>query len=119
MKDLYEAKKMLGMKIERDRKSDNVCLTQKGYLKKVLQKFNINGNTKSISTSLPPHFKLKATKSPTTVEECEYMSHVPYASAVDSLMSAIVYTRPDLSQVVSMVSRYMHYPARGHCEALK
>ena len=36
MKDLYEAKKVLGMKIERDRKRDNVCLTQKRYLKKVL-----------------------------------------------------------------------------------
>jgi len=50
--DLGEAKKMLGMEIERDRKSDKICLTQKGYLKKVLQKFKINGDTKSVSTPL-------------------------------------------------------------------
>jgi len=36
MKDLGEAKKMLGMEIERDRRSDKVSLTQKGYLQKVL-----------------------------------------------------------------------------------
>jgi len=30
MKDLSEAKKVLGTEIERDRKSSKVCLTQKG-----------------------------------------------------------------------------------------
>ena len=36
MKDLSEAKKVLGMEIERDRKHEKICLTQKGYLQKVL-----------------------------------------------------------------------------------
>jgi len=53
VKDLGEAKKILGMKIERDQKGDKVSLTQKEYLKKVLQKFNINDNTKSVSTPWP------------------------------------------------------------------
>jgi len=119
MKDLGEVKKVLGMKIERDWKSDKVSFTQKGYLKKVLQKFNINDDTKSVSTPLAPYFKLKAIMSPITVEECEYMTRVPYASTVGSLMYAIVCTRPDLSQVISMVSRYMHDPGRGHWEAVK
>ena len=51
--------------------------------------------------------------SPTTTEEREYISHVPYASAVGSLMYAMVCTRLDLSQIVSMVSRYMHDPSVG------
>jgi len=51
-------------------------LTQKGYLKKVLQKFNINDDMKSVSTPLAPYFKLKTTMSPTTIEEREYMTHV-------------------------------------------
>ena len=41
MKDLVEAKKMVGVEIERDSKGGKVSLTQKGYLKKVFQKFNI------------------------------------------------------------------------------
>jgi len=47
------------------------------------------------------------------------MTHIPYASAVGSLMYAMVYTRPDLSQVVSMINRYMHDPGRGYWEAVK
>jgi len=54
-----------------------------------------------------------------TVEEREYMTHVPYVSAVGSLMYAMVCARTDLSQAVSMVSRYMHDPGRGHWEAMK
>jgi hypothetical protein len=57
--------------------------------------------------------------SPKTVEEREYMTHVPYASAVGSLMYAMVCTRPDISHAVSMVSRYMHDPGRGHWDAVK
>jgi len=35
-----KAKKVLGMEIERDQKGGKVSLTQKGYLKKVLQKIH-------------------------------------------------------------------------------
>jgi len=119
MKDLGETKKVLGMEIERDWKSGKVSLTQKGYFKNVLQKFNINDDRKSVSTPLAPHFKLKSIMSPITVEEREYITHVPYASAVGSLMYAMVCIRLDLSQVVSIVNRYMHDPRRGHWEAVK
>jgi len=64
MKDLGEAKRVLGMKIDKDRKKDIVSLTQKRYLQKILQKFNIQSDPMSISTPLTPHFKLAATLSP-------------------------------------------------------
>jgi len=64
---------------------------------KVLQRFNINGDINSVSTPLAPYFKLKATISPTTIEKSKYMTRVPYASAVGSLIYAMVCTRPDLS----------------------
>jgi len=47
------------------------------------------------------------------------VSHVPYFSAVGSLMYAIVYTGSDLSQAVSMVSRYMYDPGKDHWEAVR
>jgi len=118
MKDLGKAKKVLGMKIERDRKSGKVSLRQKEYLKKVLHKF-INCDTKSVSIPLVLHFKLKAITSPTSIEECEHMTHVTYASAIGSLMYAMVCTWSDLSQVISTVNRYMHEPDRDHWEAVK
>jgi len=119
MKDLSEVKKVLGMAIERDWRNGKVSLTQKGYLQKILQRFNIDGDTKSVSTSLASHFKLKAIMSSTTIEEREYMTRVPYSRAVSSLMYAMMCIRPDLSHVVSMISRYMHDPTRGHWELVK
>ena len=107
------------MNIERDRKSDNIFLTQNGYLKMVLQKFNINGDTKPVSTPLASHFKLKVSMSPATVEEHKYISHVPDASAVGSLLYAMGCMRPDLSQAVSLISTYMHDPGRGYWDAVK
>ena len=52
--------------------------------------------------------------SPNSIEERECMSHVLYVSAVDSLMYAMVCTRPDLLQVISMIRRYIHDPGRVH-----
>jgi len=54
-----------------------------------------------------------------TVDEHEYMSHILYASAVGSLMYAMICTRLDLSQAMSMVSRYMHDPGKGHWDVVR
>jgi len=82
MKDLGEAKKILGIKIERDRVKGEVSLTQKAYFQKVLQKFLISCEAKSVSSLLTPHFKLSAKMYPQTVDDREYISHISYSSAV-------------------------------------
>ncbi|XP_019228203.1 PREDICTED: uncharacterized protein LOC109209398 [Nicotiana attenuata] len=63
MKDLGEAKKILGMEIKRDRHSKNLYLSQKEYLKRAIDQFGMNENTKSVSTPRAPHFKLSAAMS--------------------------------------------------------
>ena len=97
MKDLGKAKKILGIEIIRDRKIGRLCLTQRIYLKKVLQRFGTNEKLKPMSTPLTPHFKLSTSLSLKSVAEQEYMSKVPYAKTVGSLMYVMVYTRPDIS----------------------
>ena len=69
MKDLGEAKKILGLEIARDRKRGTLCITRKQYLNKVLQRFGMSEKTKPVSTPLPPHFKLSASRCPKTKEE--------------------------------------------------
>jgi len=56
---------------------------------------------------------------PTTIKEREYMTRVLYVSIVGSLMYAMVYIKLDLSQAISMISRYIHDPGKGHWEAVK
>ena len=47
------------------------------------------------------------------------MSKVPYASAIGSLMYAMVCTRPDIAHVVGVVSRFMSRPGKQHWEVVK
>ncbi|XP_073014568.1 secreted RxLR effector protein 161-like [Primulina eburnea] len=76
-------------------------------------------SSKSVLTSLAQHFKLTASHKPETSEERNYMTNVPYASVVGSVMYAMICTRPDLAYAVSMVSRFMANPGKTHWEALK
>jgi len=96
-----------------------VSLIQKTYLHKVLQKFLIGDEAKSVSSPFAAHFKLLTRISSKTVDDREYMSHIPYASTIGSHMYTMVCTRPDLSQTVSMVFRYMYDPGRGDWEAVR
>ncbi|KAD1365130.1 hypothetical protein E3N88_42941 [Mikania micrantha] len=52
-------------------------------------------------------------------EDIAGMAKVPYASAVGCLMYAMVCTRPDIVDVVGVVSRYMSNPRKEHWEPVK
>ena len=118
MKDLGEARKILGMEIHRDRKLGLLRLSQKEYIQKVLARFSMEG-AKAISTPMPLHIQLSSRGSPISEKDKAYMEKVPYASAVGSLMYAMVCTRPDIAQAVGLVSRYMANPGKTHWEAVK
>ena len=72
------------------------------------------GNCKPVTTPMVAHFKLSAKSGPTSTVEIKTMSHVPYSSAVGSLMYAMVYARLELAYAISTVSRYMHNPEKVH-----
>ena len=74
---------------------------------------------KPVTTPLAAHFILSKKDSPQTDEEKEYMSNVPYANTVGSLMYIMVFTRPDIAYAVSVVSRYMANPGKCHWTAVK
>ncbi|KAH9678884.1 Integrase catalytic domain-containing protein [Citrus sinensis] len=99
MKDLGPANKILGMQIHRDRNNMKIWLSQKNYLKKILRRFNMQ-DCKSISISFPVNFKLSSSMCPSNEAKMKEMSQVPYASAVGSLMFAMICTRPDIAQAV-------------------
>ncbi|KAG6521118.1 hypothetical protein ZIOFF_018184 [Zingiber officinale] len=57
--------------------------------------------------------------SPKTSKEIEYMKAVPYASAVGSLMYAMLCTRVDIYFAVGMVSIYQSNSGQGHWTVVK
>ena len=76
-------------------------------------------NAKPVSTPLANHFKLSKEMCPKTEEEIEYMSKVPYSSAVGNLMYAMVCTRPDIAHAMGVMRRYMKYTSKEHWKAVQ
>ncbi|CAN0919974.1 Retrovirus-related Pol polyprotein from transposon TNT 1-94 [Linum grandiflorum] len=118
MKDLGPAKQILGMKISRDRRNGKIWLSQEKYIEKVLERFKMS-KAKAVSTPLAGHFNLSSKHCPTSEEEKEAMKNVPYASAVGSLMYAMVCTRPDIAHAFGVVSRFLSNPGKEHWVAVK
>ena len=79
----------------------------------MLNHFGI-ASAKPICTPLTASIHLSELYTTKLELEKEYMFHVPYASVVGSLMYAIVCTRPNLAQAISIVSRYMGNPEKVH-----
>ena len=89
MKDLGEAAYILGIKIYRDRSQRLLCLCQSGYIDKVLKRFSMQDSKRGF---LPMSHGIKLSKSLTTKGERERIDKIPYASAIGSIMYAMLYT---------------------------
>ena len=72
-------------------------------------------DSKSVNVPIPIAVNLSVEQCPKTQEEAEDMSHVPYASAVGTLMYVMVGTRPDITHAVGVLSRFMSNPGKEHC----
>ena len=118
MKDLGEANYILGIKLIRDRKNKLLALSQASYIHKILVRFNME-NSKRGSLPFRHGIHLSKEQSPKTPEQKERMSRIPYASAVGSLMYAMLCTKPDICYAVGVVSRYQSDPGEEHWIAVK
>jgi hypothetical protein len=118
MKDLGEASYILGIKLHRDRCNRMIGLSQASYIDKILERFSMENSKKGF---LPFRHGVALSKDqcPRTPEEREAMRGIPYASAIGSLMYAMLCTRPDICFVVGMVSRYQSDPGPAHWTAVK
>ena len=118
MKDLGETNFILGIKLWRDRKNKMLGLLQAGYIDKVLKRFSMQNSKKGL---LPFRHRvpLSNDQRPKTLKEENMMRQVPYASAMGSLMYAMLCTRPDICYLVDMVSRYQLNPRPKHWQAVK
>ena len=80
---------ILSIKIYRDRSRRLIGLSQSTYLDKVLKKFNMDQSKKGFLPVLQG-VKLSSAQCPTTAEDIEEMSVIPYASAIGSIMYAML-----------------------------
>ena len=91
MKDLGEVSYILGIKIYRDRSRRLIGISQSTYLDKILKKFNMDQSKKGFLPVLQG-VKLSEAQCPTTAEDRGKMEVIPYASAIGSIMYAMLCT---------------------------
>ena len=66
-----------------------------------------------------PGMTLSKAQCPTSDLDVALMSRIPYASAIGSIMYAMICTRPDVSYALSMTIRYQACPGEAHWIAVK
>ena len=114
MKDIGDAKFILGIQIDYNREEQTVQLHQTGYINKLLEKFGMH-NSRPCSTPLPEGTQLLKRKD----NEEKLSPKIPYKEAVGSLMYACTGTRPDIANALSKVSQFMSDPTNSHWQAVK
>ncbi|KAJ9541041.1 hypothetical protein OSB04_027547 [Centaurea solstitialis] len=96
MKDLGEAAYILGIKIYRNRSKRLIGLSQSTYIDKVLKRFRMDESKKGF-IPMQHGIVLSKTQCPVSSEDQDKMKSVPYASAIGSIMYAMLCTRPDVA----------------------
>ena len=90
-----------------------ITLNQTAYLKSKVQEFTSQIMGKKGGSPLSSNYsELLAQAEVDPLEVTDF----PYRQMVGSLMYAMVETRPDIALAVSIASRYLAAPRRGHCD---
>lgn len=111
-RDLGEAEHYLGIKIQRNRGSRTVMLSQGLMATELVAKYGLqDGKTKT--TPLTPSIRLTREGDPLDTDTYKY------TQLVGSLMYLSVCTRPDITYAVGALARYMSCPTAEHWTAAK
>lgn len=113
MKYLGELTYCIGLHVERDRKNKVIYLDQKKYIQEVLLKYGMS-DCKPVKSPMDANEKLKSTNENTNI-----LHGVPYQELIGCLLYISQGTRPDISYVVNLLSKYNNRPEMQHWNALK
>ena len=105
MKNLGEASHILRIKLLCDHYKRMLSLSQASYIDYILARFSMQDSKKGF-VPFRVGISLSTNQRPKTPTKIERMRGIPYASTVESLMYAMLCTRPDICFVVGMVNRY-------------
>ena len=80
MKELGEAKKILGVEISRNKQHRKLYLSQKSYLEKLIKRLGM-AYAKAVNMPFIEHFKLSSDQSPKDEENMKEMIDIPFTKA--------------------------------------
>jgi len=117
IKDLREIKKILGVRITRNRKARTLKMDQEQYINDVLTRAGfVEARHKSRDTATPMfnYDNLRPTQ-----DSDEKADIKMYQKAIGELLYGALQTRPDIAQSVRALSQYMSNPGAHHMRALR
>ncbi len=112
MKDLGNAKIMLGIEIRRDRKNRQLFVSQSEYTSQILDRFGM-ADSKHVSTPMNRTYQELINQGSPPAE------NVPYRQAIGSLMYLMIGSRPDLAFVIGKLSQHAEKPSEFHWISVK
>ena len=88
------------------------------YIDTIVKRFGMENSKRGF---IPMRHGVQISKehSPKTPEDRALMERIPYASAIGSIMYAMLCTRPDVAFALSVTSRFQANPGESHWEAVK
>jgi hypothetical protein len=106
-------KEFLSVKIEQNLQNGTTTLHQTPYLESLLEKFSKYQGITSYKSPIP---KLVSVYFGERQDMCNADKHKLYREIVGSLLYLSIWTRPDISFAVSVLSRFLHAPAMIHLD---
>jgi len=117
IKDVGENENFLGMWVQQDLERGMIRLSQWPYWEHVINQFDL-AHVVPRNVPLSVGLILENNMSPQTDSEKRQMLDKPYRPILGSIMWGQLATRPDLSFVVSLLSRFQANPGIQHWNAL-
>jgi hypothetical protein len=115
IKDLGEVKRILGIRIIRNRKKRTIYLDQSAYLKQMLRQYDMDHES-----ILPTRTPMVSQKILLRTQEGDELSpRQEYQQRVGSTMHPMVYTRPDIAFAAGKLAQYMDKPNTEHAHCMK
>ena len=118
MKNLGAGKYILIMEIKRDRMNTNIWLNQSKYMSFVIQFFCVE-YYKPLSALIFVGTKVSVENCPTTPTSMDDMPYIPYTRVVGSLIYSMVFTKPNITQIVGILSGFMANLGHEHWATMK
>ena len=115
IKDLGEMRKILGIRITRDRKNRLLRMDQTHYLTEVLDELGMKAE-RHRATDIPMNGYDSIRPSSPSDERIDVKS---YQHAIGKVMYAAVHTRPDIAYATGRLSQFLSDPAKQHGEGLR
>ncbi|CEG45015.1 retrotransposon ty1-copia subclass [Plasmopara halstedii] len=106
MKELGEAKIILGMEIDHQRSAILLTIKQTRYIDDVVERFT-QQDAKAVENPCESGLKLSKFQSPITDAGRNKMWKKPYRSLIGCLLYITTCTRPDVAYVVTQLSRFL------------